>query len=74
MERIVIEVDEATAKKWNNRLPGTKQRISEKLGGLLNTILDKEEEDIWPFLEEVRAESEKKGFNDEIMNQILSGK
>ena len=72
MDRIVIEVDDATARRWRNILPSTKERISKKLDGLLGAILEKEDDEIWPFLEKVRREAEAKGFNDDIMNQILS--
>jgi len=74
MDRIIIEVEDNTAKKWRYTNPNTKKRISEKVEQILNILMEKEQEDFWPFLEKVREQAEKKGFNDEILNQILSEK
>lgn len=74
MEKIMIEVDKNTAKKWEESDSATKQRISDAFDKFLNVLLNKEEEDFWPFLEKIREEAEKKGFSDEILNQILNEK
>jgi hypothetical protein len=36
------------------------------------TMMDKPSDDFWPFLERLRAEAEKKGFNDQILDNILN--
>ena len=38
------------------------------------SIKDKKKEDIWPFLEALRVKSEERGFNDDILEQILNEK
>ncbi|WP_155297176.1 hypothetical protein [Spirosoma aerolatum] len=60
-----------TARKWRHSNPQIRQRISEKFDLILNDLLDKQEDDLWPFLEKVRAEAEEKGFTDELLAQIL---
>lgn len=74
MERIVIEVDNITAKKWRYTSPEAKQRLSKKIELILKSIMDKGDDDLWPFLEKLRKEADKEGFNDDILNQILSEK
>ncbi|GAB3698556.1 hypothetical protein GCM10027592_23720 [Spirosoma flavus] len=72
MDRIILEVANDTARKWRYSNPQIRQRISEKFDQLLNDLLDKQEDDLWPFLEKIRAEAEEKGFSDEILAQILN--
>ncbi|MGK7393298.1 MAG: hypothetical protein ACNS62_01955 [Candidatus Cyclobacteriaceae bacterium M3_2C_046] len=72
MERIVIEVSEKVAKKWRYSDPSRKQQIAEAFNKILLTLMDKPSEDFWPFLERLRAEAEKKGFNDQILDDILN--
>lgn len=74
MERIVLEVGDATAKKWQYVEPKTKQRIYKTMDRILNSLLDRQAVDLWQFLEKVRAEAEKKGFNDDILDEILNEK
>jgi hypothetical protein len=72
MEKIVLEVDNDTARKWQYIEPEAKQRITEEMGRFLKTLLTKRKDDLWPFLEKLREEAEKKGFNDTILNDIIN--
>jgi len=74
MDRIVIDVEDVVARKWRNTDPQIRQEISQKLDQFLHIIFDKKEEDIWPFLEALRVKSEERGFNDDILEQILNEK
>ena len=74
MEKIMIEVDKDTAKKWEESDAVTKQRISDAFDKFLNILMEKEVEDFWPVLEKIREEAEKKGFSDEILDEILNEK
>lgn len=74
MEKIMIEVEKNTAKKWEESDAFTKQRISDAFDKFLNILMEKEEEGFWPVLEKIREEAEKKGFSDEILDQILKEK
>jgi hypothetical protein len=42
------------------------------MGRFLKTLLTKRKDDLWPFLERLREETEKKGFNDKILNDIIN--
>lgn len=72
MERIEFEVNDDTAKKWRYTNPEIKQRIEKEVDQLLKIILEKEEDTLWPLLKKIRLEAEQKGFNDEILEQILN--
>jgi hypothetical protein len=72
MEKIVLEVDNDTARKWQYIEPEAKQRITEEMRRFLKTLLTKRKDDLWPFLEKLREEAEKKGFNDTILNDIIN--
>ncbi len=54
MERIVIEVDEITGKKWRYASLETKQKLSEEFGQIMKIALNKSNDDFWPFLEKLR--------------------
>ena len=72
MEHIVIEVNNSTAKKWRFKNAETKHKISEQMDKIINIMLDKSDDEFWPILEKIRLEAENKGFNDNILNQILN--
>lgn len=72
MERIIIEVDEITGKRWKYASIETRQKLSEKISQIMTVALNKDEDDFWPFLEKIRKNAETKGFSDEILNQVLS--
>lgn len=72
MERIVIEVDDATARKWKYASTEMRQKLAEKVGQNMKTALNKGEGDFWSFLEKLRKNAETKGFSDDILNQVLS--
>lgn len=72
MEKIEIEVDNDTARKWRNTNTRAKQHISREIDRLLKTVLAKQEDTLWPFLEKLRSEAEQKGFNDELLEEILN--
>ncbi len=40
----------------------------------LKVILDQQEDNLLPFLEKIRLDAEKKGFNDKVLDQILNDK
>ncbi len=70
-ERIILEVENDTAKKWKYTDIKVKQRIYKEMDQLLKVILNKQEDDLWPFLEKLRKDAEQKGFNDKILKDIL---
>jgi TRAP-type C4-dicarboxylate transport system substrate-binding protein len=72
MERIVIEVEDRIAQKWRYKNTKSKQHLAKSIGKMLEIMLDKPDEDFREFLEKAREAAEAKGFNDEILNRILS--
>ena len=71
MDKIIIEVDEELAQKWRQVQLPVKQQISRDIERILHAIMGKNTDDLWPFLERIRIEAEKKGFNDAVLEEIL---
>lgn len=71
MERIVIEVDEITGKKW--RLSSQKQR--EKISREINTSLAKKladsKEEFKQYLDELGETMKQRGLTEDILQKIL---
>lgn len=73
MERIVINVDPATAAKWRTASFKLKNEIGSLMNDQIATIIDqKEETDILQFLSELRAEMKAKGLTQQILDDILN--
>jgi hypothetical protein len=74
MERIVIEVDEATGKKWNLAPSKFKKDISEKISESISKILDdNRKENFLAYLDEIGEKMKQRGLTEEIVNDILQG-
>jgi hypothetical protein len=72
MERIIIDVQAATAAKWRTASFQLKREIGSLMDKQISTIMDKrEEKDILPFLNELRAEMMEKGLTQDILDDIL---
>lgn len=74
MDRIVIEVEDSVARKWRDAAPEVRRVAAQEVDQLLNVIFEQRDGDIWPFLEKLRAKAEQRGFNDEVLAQILNEK
>ena len=74
MDRIVIEVRDDLARRWRNTDPQAKQKIAQEVDQFLSSIFEEKKNEFWPFLEQVRLEAESKGFNDEVLKDILNEK
>lgn len=72
MDRIVIDVDPATAAKWFTASSKLKKEIAGYLNEQIAAIIDnKEETDIFQFLNELRHEMREKGLTQQILDDIL---
>jgi len=71
MERIIIEVADATAKKW--RLASQKRRneIAQQINIRLAKELSGSKEEFKQFLDEVSATMKERGLTEEKLNEIL---
>ncbi|HEY9362305.1 MAG TPA: hypothetical protein VIQ00_03510 [Chitinophagaceae bacterium] len=72
MERIVLEVDEATAKKWDLSSQKRREQLSQKINiRLAKELMEDSKEDFKQFLNEVGETMEKRGLTDDILQEIL---
>ncbi len=72
MDRIVIDVDPATASKWFTASAKLRSEIGKFMNDQIAAIIDKkEDEDIFQFLSELRQEMRQKGLTQEILDEIL---
>jgi hypothetical protein len=72
MDRIVIDVDPATASKWFTASAKLRNEIGKYMSEQIANIIDKKEDaDILQFLNELRQEMKQKGLTQEILDDIL---
>ena len=73
MERIVIEVDEETAKKWNQASPKIKERLEKNIEKQID-ILSRaaKEEEFFALLDKISDEAVKNGLTEEILEKLLN--
>lgn len=72
MERIVIEVEDATAKKWRLSSQKTKDKVSQQINiRLAKALMTDPKSEFKQFLDEIRDTMEERGLTEEILNDIL---
>jgi Mg/Co/Ni transporter MgtE len=72
MDKIVIEVDSATASKWFTASARLRQEIGKYMNDQISAIIDKKENtDIIQYLKELRREMKQKGLTQVILDDIL---
>jgi hypothetical protein len=71
MERIVIEVDEETAKKWRLLSQKGRDRVSQQVNITLAKELADSIEDFLQYLDELRSTMKERGLTEEILDRIL---
>jgi len=49
-----------------------RQKMSANMEKVLSIMMSEPDDGFWPFLEKLRAEADKKGFSDEMLDEILS--
>lgn len=73
MERIVIEVDDATAKKWRDVSPRIKSQLEKSFEGQINILSQGiKEAEFKSLLDKVSDEAAKNGLTEEILQQMLN--
>ena len=73
MERIVIEVDDATAKNWQNVSPKIRSRLEKSFEKQIKIISKSTKESQFEdLLNQAREEAEKNGLTEEILQQLLN--
>ncbi len=72
MERIVIEVDDATGKKWSLAPAKFKKEVSEKISDSITKILnDTRKENFLAYLDELGEKMKRRGLTEDALNDIL---
>ncbi len=71
MERIVIEVDEKTAKKWKYASDDTKLNASRKINTILNYALEKDDAEMTKLLDKLGKEAKQNGLTLEVFQEIM---
>ncbi len=73
MERIVIEVDDATAKKWHLSSQKRKERIAQKINiRLAKELMSDSKEEFKQYLDELGATMKERGLTENILQEILN--
>lgn len=73
MERIVIEVADATAKKWRNVSPKIKTHLEKSFEKQIDDVLEKvKEHDFEMLLKKAREEAANNGLTEEALQQLLN--
>ena len=72
MERIVIEVADATAKKWKSSTPKLREAIAQKIDiRIAKELMVDSKEEFKQFLDEIGTTMQQLGLTEEILNDIL---
>lgn len=72
MERIVIEVEDATAKKWRMSSQQLRDEISQRINiRLTKELMTDSKEEFKQFLDEVGATMQQRGLTEDILQGIL---
>lgn len=72
MERIVIEVDDATARIWKHVSPSRKKEIRKQLSTTIMNETEKSgKEDFKLYIKNLQGEMKKRGLTEEKLNEIL---
>ena len=73
MERIVLEVDGATAKKWQEASPEIKKGLEKKIEDLLERISDEiKVAHFEALLDKASDEATRNGLTEEILEKLLN--
>jgi hypothetical protein len=73
MERIILEVDDKTAKAWRNTSPKLRSQIEKNLELVLADSLNKTREANFELLlQDARKEAAKNGLTEEILEKLLN--
>ncbi len=73
MERIVIEVDDATAKKWQEVSPKIKKQIERNIEKQIEVLSrGAKEDEFFALLDKISDEAMKNGLTGEILEKLLN--
>ena len=72
MDRILLEVDDISAKKWRYASKEKRTQLSSTINRILKKAFDKDEDDFWQFLDKVGKKAEENGITEDQLNKLLN--
>lgn len=72
MERIVIEVDESSAKKWRYSSLEKKELLAKSIEVLIDKVYSKTEDGFWEFVDKLSQKAAERGLTEEELERILN--
>jgi hypothetical protein len=72
MDRILLEVDDISAKKWRYASKEKRTQLSSTINRILKKAFDKNEDDFWQFLDKVGKKAEENGIDEDQLNKLLN--
>lgn len=72
MSKIEIEVNQKNLDRWNKLPDSAQKRIAETIEKLIESLQEDSDDFFWNTLNKIRAKAEERGFDDEVLKQILS--
>ena len=72
MEKIVLEVNSITAKKWKDADDKTRKKIVKYIEQAFQKKDDMSREEFWEYLENLRNKTKERGLTEDVLNDILN--
>ena len=72
MDRIVLEVDDSSAKQWRYASIEKKNLLNTTINSLLKKAFDKNEDDFRQFVDKVGKKAEDNGLTEDELNRLLN--
>ena len=72
MDRIVVEVDDISAKKWRHASKEKKEQLNNTINSILRKALEKPEDDFWQFVNKIGKKAEANGLTEEQLDKLLN--
>jgi hypothetical protein len=72
MDRIIVEVDDISAKKWRYASEEKKNLLNNTINSILRKAFDNTEDDFWQFMEKIGKKAETNGLTEEQLNKLLN--
>lgn len=71
MDRIILEVDDRSAKKWMYASQEKKEQLSKSIGQLIDKSLSSNDDDFWKFIDKISEKAASNGLNEEQLRLLL---
>lgn len=72
MDRIVLEVDDISAKNWRKASAEKKNYLNNTINRIIKKAFDEKEDDFWEFLDRVGRQAQENGLTEEQLNKLLN--